>query len=76
MLYKAALTEASMTDGLGEECDTPPAVAPHPYTLALGVLSIQKVGILDTRLSIKYIQCVYMQCSLCTIVRPYAHNST
>ncbi|XP_064387362.1 kinesin-like protein KIF23 [Halichondria panicea] len=42
MLYKAALTEASMTDGLGEECDTPPAVAPHPYTLALGVLSIQK----------------------------------
>ncbi len=43
MLYKAALTEAAHAEGRGEEGEMPPAVVPHPYTLALGVLSIQKV---------------------------------
>ena len=46
MLYKAALREAAAV--VSEEDERPPATfnpnAPHPYTLALGVLSVQKVG--------------------------------
>ena len=43
MLYKAAMTEASAKAQLSGDQEEPIA-APHPYTLALGVLSIQKVG--------------------------------
>lgn len=47
MLYKAAIKEAEAIKihSSREEGDHTPIPAPHPYTLALEVLSIQKVSI-------------------------------
>ena len=51
MLYKAALKDTSSTNSsveLADEADRPDSttIAPHPYFMALGVLSIQKVILL------------------------------
>lgn len=45
MLYKAALKDTASSGESAEEEGAAPAVAaaPHPYHMALGVLSIQKV---------------------------------
>ncbi len=46
LLYKAAMKEAAVSPAESEGATDGPAVAaPHPYMLALGVLSIQKVGV-------------------------------
>ena len=46
MLYKAALTDASNHQNTQEDGESPlVSIAPHPYFLALGVLSIQKVSL-------------------------------
>lgn len=51
LLYKAALKEAAANAKLAAESESedvsPRVVTPHPYTLALGVISIQKVGMLE-----------------------------
>ena len=52
LLYKAAMNEAAAA-AAAQSKDSPDSVssavvaAPHPYTLALGVLSIQKVSCID-----------------------------
>ena len=45
MLYKAALKDTAASGESTEEegSDSPAASAPHPYHMALGVLSLQKV---------------------------------
>ena len=45
MLYKAALTDASKGQNTSNGESPLSPVAPHPYYLALGVVSIQKVGV-------------------------------
>ena len=45
MLYKAALKDTAASGESTEEegSDSPDTSAPHPYHMALGVLSLQKV---------------------------------
>lgn len=59
MLYRAALTEATRAEGKQEGVDTPSVVVPHPYTLALGVLSIQKVCTVCTYTYVTKMQYLY-----------------
>ncbi len=46
LLYKAAMSEAaqSRSSSSSSSSSSPVVATPHPYVLALGVLSIQKVG--------------------------------
>lgn len=51
LLYTAAMKEAVAQ---ARETDTPVVATPHPYVLALGVISIQKVKMLVLYIVAKY----------------------